>query len=135
MNKSQLLNDSGSMLIEFVFILVAAVMPVLLAATSLAQVLEAQSRLELLTREASRSFALAATNQAGQAILAELQQQPILDTPVKLKLNCSANCIAGSSFQITGSFRYQVFAIPFLPGIELDLTTTVLAKLDKYLER
>ncbi len=135
MTKSPLNNDAGSMLIELVFVLVAAIMPVLLAATSLAQVLEARSRLELLTREASRSFALAKTNQAGLALLGRLQQQPILAAPVKLELSCEAGCVAGSNYQITGTTKHQVFDIPYLSDITLNLNTKVMAKLDRYLER
>lgn len=135
MTKSPLKNDAGSMLIELVFVLVAAIMPVLLAATSLAQVLEARSRLELLTREASRSFALAKTNQAGLALLGRLQQQQILASPVKLELSCEAGCVAGSNYQITGTTKHQVFDIPYLSDITLNLNTKVMAKLDRYLER
>lgn len=135
MTKSPLNNDAGSMLIELVFVLVAAIMPVLLAATSLAQVLEARSRLELLTREASRSFALAKTNQAGLALLGRLQQQQILAAPVKLELSCEAGCVAGSNYQITGTTKHQVFDIPYLSDITLNLNTKVVAKLDRYLER
>lgn len=135
MTKSPLNNDAGSMLIELVFVLVAAIMPVLLAATSLAQVLEARSRLELLTREASRSFALAKTNQAGLALLGRLQQQQILAAPVKLELSCEAGCVAGSNYQITGTTKHQVFDIPYLSDITLNLNTKVMAKLDRYLER
>lgn len=135
MTKSPLKNDAGSMLIELVFVLVAAIMPVLLAATSLAQVLEARSRLELLTREASRSFALAKTNQAGLALLGRLQQQQILAAPVKLELSCEAGCVAGSNYQITGTTKHQVFDIPYLSDITLNLNTKVMAKLDRYLER
>lgn len=135
MTKSLLNNDAGSMLIELVFVLTAAVMPVLLTATSLAQVLEARSRLELLTREASRSFALAKTNQAGLTLLSQLQQQQILAAPVKLELTCEAGCVAGSNYQITGIVKHQVFAIPFLPDLTINLNTKVIAKLDRYLER
>ncbi len=135
MTKSSLNNDAGSMIIELIFVLVGAIMPILLAATSLAQVLEARSRLELITREASRSFALAKTNQAGFSLVDQLQQRQILATSVKLELTCEASCVAGSNYQVTGTVKHQVLAIPYLPDITLNLNSTVVAQLDRYLER
>ena len=128
-------SQSGAMLIELVLILVGAVMPVLVAATSLAQVLEAQSRLDLITREASRGYALAANHQQGMAQMLVLQQQPVLNSPISLTLTCASTCEAGDSYQVSGLVRLELFSVPFLSDITISLSSKVKASLDKYLER
>ncbi len=128
-------SQSGAMLIELVLILVGAVMPVLLAATSLAQVLEAQSRLDLITREASRGYALAADHQQGVTQVMALQQQRVLNSPISLTLTCASTCEAGDSYQVSGLMRLELFSVPLLSNITISLSSIVKANLDKYLER
>lgn len=136
MNLIPIKSQSGSMLVESVLMLVGIVMPILITVISLAQVLEAQGRLDLITKEASRTFSLANSNQAGFQALAQLNsQRKIFGLPVDLEISCFQGCIAGSAYQVSGKYVTDVFSLPLLPDLRITLSSSVTSTIDKYIER
>lgn len=131
------LNDqTGSILTESTLILAGVVLPILIAATSINNLLEDQNRLELTTREASRSFILASSNQSGiNAISAVEQRNFQVNFPVKLTLTCFDGCDSGTKFQITGALRSEILDIPLLPDLVLNLNSKLVATIDRFVER
>jgi hypothetical protein len=130
-------NQNGSILIETVLILAAGVLPVMLAATSLAQVLDANSKLQLVARQASRSFVLANSNTAGLSAIESIRinQQVLFELPLNVKTVCRPSCIAGAEVETTAEVELKLISVSLLPELKLKLNRKVTAIIDKYVER
>jgi hypothetical protein len=130
-------NQQGSMLVETVLILAGGVLPVMLAATSLAQVLDVNSKLQLVARQGSRSFVLASSNAAGLSAIEAIKvnQQVLFELPLSVKTVCTPSCIAGGEVETTAEVELKLISVPLLPDLKLKLNRKVVATIDKYVER
>lgn len=129
-------DQNGSILTETTLILAGIVLPILMAATSINNLLENQNRLELITREASRSFSLSQNNQTGIDAINDLQQRNLqANFPVKIKLICFNGCESGTKFEITGSLNSTILELPLLPDLVLSLNSQLVATIDRFVER
>lgn len=134
--KYHVVDSRGSVLIETVFVLTGALLPILLVATGLASVMDSQNRLELINREAGRMFMLAASNSGGVAELALLESRHrAAGFPIQLQLRCFQDCAAGTRFELTASQMTTIFDLPFLPDLDLKLRTSLTATIDRFVER
>lgn len=134
--KDYVVNSRGSVLIETVFVITGALLPILLVATGLASVMDSQNRLELINREAGRMFMLAASNSGGATELALLESRHrAAGFPIQLQLRCLQDCAAGTRFELIASQVTTVFDLPFIPDLDLTLRTSLTATIDRYVER
>jgi hypothetical protein len=132
-----IINQRGSMLVETILVLAAGVLPVMLAGTSLAQILDTNSKLQLVARQASRSFVLAGSNAAGLSAVETLRinQQILFALPLSVKTVCIPSCIAGGEIVATAAVELKLISVPLLPDFNLKLDRKVIATIDKYVER
>lgn len=130
-------STNGSVLVETVLVLTGVIMPILLAATSLAEVLDARAKLHLVARNAARSFVLADSNSAGYLAVEQLTEthQNLFNTPLQIVINCQSNCAAGSEVKTRAKVRLTLISIPFMPDLNLNLAADITTILDKYIER
>ena len=134
--KEYLRNSNGLIMVEAIMLIVGAILPILLATTVITNVLSQQNSLALLTRQATRIFALASNNQDGFIKVTNLAiEQTNFDNPVQLRLSCMAQCLPGTSFEVSGKVVTKIIEVPFLPDLEITLQSKAIALLDRFVER
>lgn len=128
---------SGAALVEAVLVLAGVIMPILLAATSLAEVLDARAKLQLAARNASRSFVLADSNTAGFLAVEQLvqSQQNLFNAPLQIFINCKSNCAAGDVVQASAKVKVTLISVPYMPDLSINLAADITTILDRYIER
>jgi hypothetical protein len=127
--------DKGNILLEVILVVAGVIMPVLMGATTLFEILQIQSELDIATSRASRTFVLAESNQEGMNEVKEIMQQFNYNTSKKsqFEIKCSPReCVPGSNVRIVAQVKVSLIDLPGMPMGQLEVISSSSSTIDAF---